>query len=121
MLASHGGHISFGSNCSVNNFAVIYGHGGLTIGNDVRIAAHAVIIPANHNWSDASVPIRKQGLTKLGVTIGNDVWIGAHAVVLDGVTIGDGCVIAAGAVLSRSTEPYGVYAGVPARRIKERQ
>ena len=56
----------------------------------------------------------------LEVKIGNDVWIGARAIVLDGVTIGDGAIVAAGAVVTRDVEPYSVVGGVPARVIKKR-
>ena len=54
------------------------------------------------------------------VVIGNDVWIGCNVTILKGVQIADGCVIAAGSVLTKSTEPYSIYAGVPARKIKDR-
>lgn len=54
------------------------------------------------------------------VEIGNDVWIGAHALIMDGVSIGDGAVIAAGAVVTKDVEPYAIYGGVPARLIKYR-
>lgn len=53
------------------------------------------------------------------ITIGNGCWIGTRVVLLPGVTIGDGCVIAAGAVVNRDCAPNGMYAGVPARRIKD--
>ncbi|MFA6908600.1 MAG: CatB-related O-acetyltransferase [Patescibacteria group bacterium] len=52
--------------------------------------------------------------------IGNDVWIGARAILLDGVTIGDGAIIAAGAVVTKDVEPYAIVGGVPARIIKFR-
>ena len=54
------------------------------------------------------------------ITIGNDVWIGANCTILPGVTIGEGCSFGAHAMVSKSTEPWGVYVGCPARRIKER-
>lgn len=54
------------------------------------------------------------------IVIGNDVWIGGRAVILRGVTIGDGAVVGAGAVVTRDVEPYTVVAGVPARPIKKR-
>lgn len=53
------------------------------------------------------------------IKVGNGCWIGARSVILPGVTIGEGCVIAAGAVVNKNCEPNGLYAGVPARRIKE--
>jgi acetyltransferase-like isoleucine patch superfamily enzyme len=54
------------------------------------------------------------------VKIGNDVWIGANAVIFDDVTIGDGAVIAAGAIVTKDVEPYAVVGGVPAKMIKKR-
>ncbi len=114
------GDITIGDSCSINPYCILYGHGGLKIGDWVRIAAHTVIVPSNHNFSDVNRPIRLQGLTKLGVTIEDDVWIGANVTVLDGAHISTGCVIAAGAVVRGKTEPNGVYGGVPAKLIKVR-
>ena len=54
------------------------------------------------------------------ITIGNDVWIGARAIILDGVSIGDGAIIASGAVVTRDVKPFSVVAGVPAREIEKR-
>ena len=115
-----GGHIRLGEHNSVNPYCVIYGHGGLSTGAFVRIAAHTVIIPANHVFEDPNVPIARQGLRKHGITIGNDVWIGAGCQILDGVTVGNGAVIAAGSVVNRPVEPFTVVGGVPARVLKRR-
>ena len=120
-LLAYGGEIILGDFCSVNPYTVLYGHGGLQIGEGVRIAAHCVIIPANHNIDDPSIPIRKSGLTKKGIRIENDVWIGARCVILDGVTIGEGAVIAAGAVVNRDVEPFMIVGGVPAKPIRSRK
>jgi acetyltransferase-like isoleucine patch superfamily enzyme len=54
------------------------------------------------------------------VTIGNDVWLGARAIVLDGVTIGDGAIVAAGSVVSKNVAPYTIVGGIPAKPIKKR-
>ncbi len=120
VLRAYGGNIVIGDNCSINPYAVLYGHGGLSIGDGVRIAAHVVVIPANHNIDDRTVFIYLQGETAVGIRIEDDVWIGAGARILDGVTLSRGTVVAAGAVVSRSTEAFGVYAGVPARKIRTR-
>ncbi|WP_312562884.1 acyltransferase [Anaerospora sp.] len=120
MLLSHGGRIKIGNFCSINPYCIVYGHGGLTIGNKVMIATHTVIIPSNHNYADRDTFIYNQGETSKGIIIEDDVWIGAGCKILDGITIKQGSVIAAGAVVSRSTEQYGVYAGIPAKKIKER-
>lgn len=120
VLWTYKGSIVVGNNCSINPFSVIYGHGGVTIGNDVLIAAHAVIIPSNHNITSLDKPIRLQGNTSTGIIIEDDVWIGAGAKILDGVVLGKGAVVAAGAVVTKSVEPYSVVGGVPAKKIKSR-
>jgi acetyltransferase-like isoleucine patch superfamily enzyme len=121
IVETYGGHIGIGNDVSLNYYSILYGHGGLTIGDDVRIAAHVVVIPANHGVAEGE-SIRRQPLTRRGVSIGRDVWIAAGARILDGVTIPAGCVIAAGAVVTPSLElePNGIYGGVPARKISMR-
>lgn len=120
MLMAYGESIVVGDRVSINPFSILYGHGGLRIGSDVLIAAHVTIIPANHNFIRPDMRIREQGETRLGITIGDDVWIGTGARILDGVTIGNGSVIAAGAVVRSDVPPYCVVAGVPARSIGTR-
>lgn len=120
MLLTYGGAIDIGKNCSINPFTIIYGHGGTKIGNDVLIAAHTVIIPSNHNFLSLDIPIRLQGNTSKGIIIEDNVWIGAGCKILDGVTIGRGSVIAAGAVVNKNVEPFSVVGGVPAKLIKKR-
>ena len=121
MLLSYGGFIRIGARCSVNPYSVLYGHGGLSIGNGVRIAAHCVIIPANHGTALDGGPISTQPLSKRGIHIGNDAWLGAGVRVLDGAVIGDGCVVAAGAVVRGELESRGIYGGVPARLLRWRK
>lgn len=57
---------------------------------------------------------------KFDVIVGNDVWIGANAIILAGVKIGDGAIIAAGAVVTKDVEPYSIVGGVPAKEIRKR-
>lgn len=119
ILNCHGGSIELGDDSTVNEGAVLYGHGGLKIGSGVRIAAQTVIIPANHGIARGQ-PVFRQPQTKLGIVIEDDVWIGTGARILDGVTLATGSVVGAGAVVTRSTEPYSINVGVPARKIGER-
>jgi len=115
VITGENGSVRTGVFFSLNPYSVIYGHGGLILGDYVRLATQVVIIPANHIFSDAKVPITKQGLTKKGIKIGNDVWLGAGVRVLDGVVIGDGVVVGAGAVVTKSLPPYTIATGVPAK------
>lgn len=119
-LLPYGGHIKIGSHCSVHPFTILYGHGGLNIGDGVRIACHTTIIPANQKFKSLKVPIRKQGLKKEGIEIKDDVWIGTGSRILDGVKIGTGSVIGAGSVVTKDVPPYKVVAGNPAKVISER-
>ncbi|HKQ13574.1 MAG TPA: acyltransferase [Steroidobacteraceae bacterium] len=114
MIDSFGGSVQLGANCSLNPFAIIYGHGGTRIGDGVRIAAHVVIIPANHNFR-SDQPLHEAGVHGAGISIGDDVWLGSGARVLDGVTIGSRSVVGAGAVVTRTVAPGCIALGVPAR------
>ncbi len=120
-LATYGGQIEIGNNCSINPYTILYGHGkGLKIGDNVLIAGHCLIIPSNHIFNDKNTPINKQGETSKGIIIEDDVWIAAGCKVLDGVTIRKGTIVAAGSVVNKSTEPYSIVGGVPAKLIKYR-
>lgn len=120
MLLAYGGNIRLGARCSVNPYCVLYGHGGLTIGEGVRIAAHVVIIPANHVVAEGDVPIVESGMQARGIRIDDHVWIGAGARILDGVHIGAHAVVGAGSVVTKSVPARATVAGVPARVIRQR-
>jgi len=120
-LLTHGGDIVIGNNCTINPFTVIYGQGGVHISDYVRIAAHCSIVPSNHIFEKKDQYIYKQGLSKKGIVIEKDVWLGSGVKVLDGVSIAEGCVIGANSVVTKTTEPYGIYVGVPSRKINSRK
>lgn len=120
ILRAYGGSIIVGSDCSINAYSVVYGDGGLVIGNGVRVAAHTVIVPSNHIFSDPHEFIFNQGESRIGITIEDDVWLGAGVKVLDGVSIKKGTVVGAGSVVTKSTEPFDIFVGVPAKKISSR-
>jgi acetyltransferase-like isoleucine patch superfamily enzyme len=97
----------------------------IDVAERVTIGAHTLIAPAvfisDHDHNIArDQRIAAQGVRRAPVTIGEDVWLGTKSVILPGVTIGDGAVIGAGAVVTKDVEPYAIVAGVPARVIGRR-
>ncbi len=113
MILTYGGDIQIGNDCSVNPCAIVYGHGGVKIGNSVRIAAHTVIIPANHNAPTGHVPLHLSGVSGHGIVIEDDVWLGAGCRILDGVRIGKGAIVGAGSVVTKSVAANTTVAGFP--------
>lgn len=92
------------------------------IGDYVLMGPDVVIFTKNHRADRTDIHIGAQGMTECRkVTIGNDVWIGQRVMIMPGVTIGDGCIIAAGAVVTKDVPPYCMVGGVPARVIKSRK
>lgn len=93
----------------------------VTIGNYTMIANDVCIIGADHNFHQPGIPMVFAGREELHETIiGHDVWIGARAIIMVGVKIGNGAIVAAGAVVTKDVEPYAIYGGVPAKKIKDR-
>lgn len=93
----------------------IYNLGGIKIGNNTVISQDVYLCGGTHDYLNSKLPLLRKK-----IIIGDNVWIGAGAFIGPGVTIGDGTVIGARAVLLKDAEPWSVYAGNPARRIKER-
>lgn len=120
LIITYKGCIKIGSNCSINPYTIIYGHHNTTIGNNVLIAGHCMIIPNTHTYSNINQTIYDQGCTGKGIIIQDDVWIGHGCSILDNVIIGRGSVIAAGSVVNRNVPPYSIYGGVPAKFIRKR-
>jgi len=112
------GDVAIGADCSVNAYTVV--RGGVTLGDAVRVGAHTSILGFNHTMDDPDVEVFRQPLTRRGILIGRDVWIGSHVVVLDGVTVGDRAVLAAGAVVTKPVPAGAVVGGNPARLIRWR-
>jgi acetyltransferase-like isoleucine patch superfamily enzyme len=119
-IKAHGGCIKLGSGTYIGPYACIAGPGNIKIGENCMIAAHSGIYSNNHIFSDPTVLIREQGTTNKGITIEDDCWLGTGVKVMDGVTIGRGSVIGAGAVVTKDIPPYSVAVGVPAKVISQR-
>ena len=118
----NGDRIELGDRVAFNVGCFVNGYGGLVFGDGVNVGPHAMIHTANHNFGDPTRPVVDQGWEDVGpVTIGRNVWIGMGALVLPGVSIGEGCVIGAGSVVTKDLEDFAVAVGNPARPIKSRR
>jgi acetyltransferase-like isoleucine patch superfamily enzyme len=116
-----GGHIHIGRHVFLGPHVVIYGQGGVEIGDHSLIAAHCCIFSSNHTVPARDRIIRHEPDVLLPTKIGRDVWLGAGVKVMGGVTVGDGCIVGAGAVVTDDLPPYSIALGVPAKVVKQRQ
>ncbi len=109
-----GKNLRFGKRVFLNSGCKFQDQEGITIGDDVLIGHNVVIATLNHSMN----PDSRADMEPRPVRIGDKVWIGSNATILPGVTIGDGAVIAAGAVVTRNVDPLSVVAGVPAKPVR---
>lgn len=110
---SIGNYSGLGINCSIR--------GPLSIGDNVMMGPDVIILTRNHKFNDLSNPMNRQGAEIKEVIIENDVWIGCRSIILPGIKIGNGAIIAAGAVVTKDVPEYAIVGGNPARIIKYRK
>ena len=108
-----GHHVYFGPNCNI--------YPNVVVGDYTIFANNVSIMGGDHRYDVVGLPVGLTGRDVIKKTvIGQDCWIGAHVIIKCGVIIADGCVIAMGSVVTKDTEPYGIYAGIPAKRVRNR-
>ena len=113
-------HTSLGDGTSINPHFECLGQGNLTIGAHVHIGEHVSIFTDNHNFETPTcLPYDTQRNCK-DVTIEDCVWIGSYSLIVPGVTVGEGAIIAAGAVVTRDVPPLAIVGGSPAAVIRYR-
>ena len=111
-------NVSIGDYCNFNGMTV-GGEGELVIGRYFHSGIDCMIITSNHNYNGNAIPYDETHICKT-VRIGDCVWFGNRVTVVAGVTIGDGAIIAAGAVVTRDVPAYAIVGGNPAKVIKYR-
>lgn len=112
MTVVRGKNVKIGRNVVVMNNSLFMSAGGITIEDDVKVAANVQLISNNHDLYE------RQVLTCKPVVLKRNCWIGAGATILPGVTVGENAVVGAGAVVTKDVEPDTIVAGNPARFIK---
>lgn len=114
--------LSMGKNCDIGAHTILSSVGGIILGESVLIAGNCYIGGGRYHTEDLETPIMSQGLYSRGpVMIGDNTWIGASVTILDGVSIGRGCVIGAGSLVTRDVPDYAVAIGSPARVVRYRE
>jgi maltose O-acetyltransferase len=108
--------VQLGHNSIINRDVLLDGRMGLTIGNNVSISEGVAIFTLEHD--PGSPDFADRGAA---IVVHDRVFIGARAIILPGVTLGEGCVVAAGAVVTRDVAPYEIVGGVPAKPIGQRR
>lgn len=109
-----GDSVYIGNNCHLSVSSLV-------IGDYTLFASQVSVVGGDHRFDIVGTPIRDTGRSeRKGVIINKDCWLGHGVTILDGVEIGEGAIIAAGSVVTRSVSPYSIYAGVPAKKIRDR-
>src|SRR6266487_477820 len=115
-VRSSGKKVSIGKGTVINHGCLLYTTGGLFIGENVSISSGVWLVTGTHDMNDPQfVDLYKP------ILIGDYVWIGMRATILAGITIGEGAVVMAGAVVTHDVPPYAVVGGVPARVVTQRE
>ncbi|MGV3512588.1 MAG: acyltransferase [Novosphingobium sp.] len=96
------------------------GNGQIRIGNDVLFGPEVMVTAASYDYNNGS-PVTDQPMTERDIEIGDDVWLATRAVILPGARIGNGAVVAAGAVVKGEVPPFAIVAGAPARIVGQRE
>ncbi|MBE6485983.1 MAG: sugar O-acetyltransferase [Methanosphaera stadtmanae] len=110
-----GKNIHLGKNVFINADCKFQDQGGIFIGDDTLIGHNVVMATLNHEED----PNKRGNLIAAPIKIGNKVWIGSNATILPGVTVGDGAIIAAGAVVTKDVDEMSIVAGVPAKFVRK--
>ncbi len=123
ILSCKEGSIILDDFCNISANCALLSETEIRLGKYCFLAGQCYLVAGgNHSFDKIDMPIMFQpSLDKGGISIADDVWLGASVTVLDGVSIGRGCVVGAGAVVRDSLQDYDIAAGVPARKIKSRR
>lgn len=109
--------ISIGEGTYINRNCCFYNEANIEIGKNCFFGPEVLVLTISHNTGR---DIQRAGsFYSSPIIIKDGVWIGARTTILPGVTIKQGCIVAARSVVTKNCEPNGLYAGIPARRIKE--
>jgi len=119
----NGERIQIGRHCHIGERSYLWAGdstGRIIIGDFVSFAPEVFVTASDYRFTKG-IPFRQQPKNEKDIIIGNDVWLGTRVVVTAGVTIGDGCIVGAGAVVTKDLPPDSIAVGVPAKVVAKRQ
>jgi acetyltransferase-like isoleucine patch superfamily enzyme len=115
------GFLEIGNHTHIDQQCVLYAQGGLMIGADCAIAAGSILYTqTNADLSGTGIPVANQPTVYAPIVIKDGCWLGAGVRILPGITLNEGTHVGAGSVVTKSTEPMSVIAGVPAKVLRKR-
>jgi acetyltransferase-like isoleucine patch superfamily enzyme len=109
-----------GDGSNIGAFAYIGCSGCIELGKNVMMGPRVSLMAENHNFDRTDIPMKEQGVSRSFIKIEDDVWIGANTTITAGVTVGQGSIIAAGAVVTRDVPSFSIVGGVPAKILRSR-
>ena len=110
-----------GAGTSIERGNLFMSEGGVTIGRDVLVAPYCRFITRQHTFFESDIPIYDQAMEYGQIVIEDGAWLGTGAIVLPGVRIGKGAIVGAGSVVTKSVPAFEIWAGNPARKIRDRR
>lgn len=121
ILSCKNGDIEIADGANIGFNCEIFSASRVRVGRDTLLAAYCYLIGGDHDFSDPSAAVLAQGRKSEGVTVGDGAWLGAGAKILDGVTVGDGAVVGAAAVVRDAVPAGAIAVGIPARVVGQRE
>jgi len=119
VYVGNGNKIEIGNFCRINENVRL---DNVRIGNHVMIGRESILLGKMHEFRDTNIPMEQNLSNDSKPTIiEDDVWLGLRVIVMPGVMIRKGTIVGAAAVITKDTEEYGIYAGIPAKLIKKRE
>lgn len=120
VLANLGAGLQMGKDSALDAYSFVGAAGQITIGENVIMGQHVSFHSENHNHDRTDIPIKQQGMRRLGIVVEDDCWVGSNTVFLDGCHVETGCVIGAGSLVGGRIPAYSIVVGVPARVVGSR-
>ena len=120
------GLVEIGSHVDITNFCYLAGGYGITLEDFVGLGMGVKILSTSEDYSgefltNSTIPLKYRGGTSAKVSLGRHVQIGAGTVILPGANIGEGTCVGAMSLVTKEIEPWGIYAGIPVRKLRDRK